>query len=123
VKNVYAAELAGVRRDLQNDKRWKYDELPPVQSLEKLKRDQYLAHKEIAQSSATASAALFPRDREPVPFSLLKILRWCRTAYRLGVERSQQRRELMEMDDRQLRDIGVTRAQAEWQAHKPIWKS
>jgi phosphinothricin acetyltransferase len=35
VKNGYATEIAGVRRDLQDDKRCKYDELPPVQLLEK----------------------------------------------------------------------------------------
>jgi len=28
----------------------------------------------------------------------------------------------MEMDDRQLKDIGVTREQAEREARKPIWK-
>ena len=28
----------------------------------------------------------------------------------------------MEMDDRQLKDIGMTREQAEWEARKPIWK-
>jgi uncharacterized protein YjiS (DUF1127 family) len=123
VKNVYAAELAGVRRDLQNDKRWKYDELPPVQSLEKLKRDQYLAHNEIARASAAGSAGLHPRDRGLTPISLLQILHCFRTAYRLGGERYRQRRQLMEMDDRQLKDIGITREQAEQEARKPIWKS
>jgi uncharacterized protein YjiS (DUF1127 family) len=29
----------------------------------------------------------------------------------------------MEMDDRQLRDIGITRGQAEQEAGKPIWKN
>ncbi len=46
------------------------------------------------------------------------------SAYRacLGRERYRQRRQLMEMDDRQLKDIGVTREQAEQEARKPIWK-
>jgi uncharacterized protein YjiS (DUF1127 family) len=30
--------------------------------------------------------------------------------------------ELMEMEDRQLQDIGITREQAEQEARKPIWK-
>ena len=122
MKNGYATEIAGVRRDLQDDKRCKYDELPPVQLLEKLGRDQNLADNEIAQASATGPAALHPRDRGLTPISLLKILHCFRTAYKLGCERSRQRRQLMEMDDRQLKDIGITREQAEQEAHKPIWK-
>jgi uncharacterized protein YjiS (DUF1127 family) len=45
-----------------------------------------------------------------------------RAAYKLGRERYRQRRQLMEMDDRQLKDIGITRDQAEQEARKPIWK-
>ena len=77
---------------------------------------------EIAQASAAASAGLQPRDRGPRPIPVLKILRWCRTACRLGVERYRQRKQLREMDDRQLKDIGITREQAEQEAGKPIWK-
>ena len=71
---------------------------------------------------ALGSAGLQPRDRGPTPISVLKILRWCGTACRLGVERYWQRRQLREMDDRQLKDIGITREQAEQEAGKPIWK-
>jgi uncharacterized protein YjiS (DUF1127 family) len=71
---------------------------------------------------AKASSGLQPRDRGLTPISLLKILHCFRTAYKLGCERSRQRRQLMEMDDRQLKDIGITREQAEQEAHKPIWK-
>ena len=77
---------------------------------------------EIAQTSESASAGLQPRDRGPTPISVLKILCSCRTACRLGVERYWQRRQLREMDDRQLKDIGITREQAEQEAGKPIWK-
>ena len=52
-----------------------------------------------------------------------KILDWLRATYRLGCERHRQRRELMEMDYRQLKDIGITPEQAEQEARKPIWKS
>ena len=75
---------------------------------------------EIAEASATAD--LQPKDRGPAPISLLKMLHWLGTACRLGRERYRQRRQLMEMDDRQLKDIGVTREQAEQEARKPIWK-
>ena len=77
---------------------------------------------EIAQASAAARSGLHPRDRGPTPISVLKILRWCRTACRLGVERYRQRKQLMEMDYRQLKDIGITPEAAEQEARKPIWK-
>jgi uncharacterized protein YjiS (DUF1127 family) len=37
-------------------------------------------------------------------------------------ERSRQRRALAELDDRLLRDIGVTRTDAEEEANKPCWR-
>ena len=77
---------------------------------------------EIADTSATATADLHPKDREPTCNSLLKILHRLGTAYRLGRERYQQRRQLMEMDDRQLKDIGITRMEAEQEARKPLWE-
>lgn len=36
--------------------------------------------------------------------------------------RASQRRGLLGLDDRLLRDIGVTRAQAEEEARKPFWR-
>jgi len=38
------------------------------------------------------------------------------------LQRSRQRRALAELDDRQLRDIGVTRAQALAEAARPFWR-
>jgi uncharacterized protein YjiS (DUF1127 family) len=37
--------------------------------------------------------------------------------------RRQQRRDLRELDDRQLHDVGITRAQVERESRKPFWKS
>ena len=54
---------------------------------------------------AEASADLASKDRGPMPISLLHRLG---TAYRLICERYRQRRQLLEMDDRQLKDIGIT---------------
>jgi uncharacterized protein YjiS (DUF1127 family) len=32
------------------------------------------------------------------------------------------RRELAEMDDRMLKDLGISRAQAQFEANRPIWR-
>lgn len=40
----------------------------------------------------------------------------------LWQERAQQRRRLMALDDRVLRDIGVSRADAEREYRKPFWR-
>ena len=77
---------------------------------------------ETALASAAASASLHPGDRRATLISLQKILRWGRTACRLGVERYRQRKQLMEMDYRQLKDMGITPEEAEQEARKPIWK-
>src|SRR6266446_10445496 len=77
---------------------------------------------EMANAPAAATADLHSKDRKATPISLLKILHCFKTAYRLGRERYRQRSQLMEMDDRQLKDIGITREQAEREARKPFWK-
>ena len=38
-------------------------------------------------------------------------------------DRARQRRELMELDGRLLKDIGVSRAEAEFEARKPFWRA
>ena len=40
----------------------------------------------------------------------------------VGLDRSRQRRRLGELDDRMLRDIGLTRADAWAEAQKPFWR-
>ena len=62
-----------------------------------------------------------PRNGVPGS-SLLAILHFWRKAFKLACERHRQRKQLLEMDDRQLKDIGITREQAEQEARKPIWK-
>jgi len=37
-------------------------------------------------------------------------------------ERSRQRRTLHRLDDRMLRDIGLSRADVEYEASKPFWR-
>ncbi|MGH6816806.1 MAG: DUF1127 domain-containing protein [Hyphomicrobiaceae bacterium] len=46
-----------------------------------------------------------------------------RALLRTWMERGRQRQALAELDDRLLRDIGVTRAQAEREIAKPSWCS
>lgn len=77
----------------------------------------------IAQTTAAACAALIHRDQGLAPICLPKILHCLRAGYRLAVERYRQRKQLMEMDDRQLKDMGITPEQAEMEARKPIWKA
>ncbi len=42
---------------------------------------------------------------------------------RMWLERSRQRRALAALDDRLLRDVGVTSAQARREAGKPFWSA
>jgi uncharacterized protein YjiS (DUF1127 family) len=77
---------------------------------------------DIAKASTAVSAALLPGDRGSSAISVRNILSWCRTACRLTSERYRQRKQLMEMDYRQLKDIGITPEEAKQEARKPIWK-
>jgi uncharacterized protein YjiS (DUF1127 family) len=38
------------------------------------------------------------------------------------IDRQRQRRELLDLDDHLLNDIGVSRQEAVWEARKPFWK-
>ena len=51
-------------------------------------------------------------------FSLLRTIEWAEGM----VERRRSRLALMEMTDAQLKDIGVSRAQAYGEAIRPFWK-
>ncbi|PTW51364.1 MULTISPECIES: DUF1127 domain-containing protein [Rhodovulum] len=39
----------------------------------------------------------------------------------LGLSAARQRRQLIELDDRQLRDIGLTAEEARAEARRPVW--
>jgi uncharacterized protein YjiS (DUF1127 family) len=62
---------------------------------------------ERAKASAAADSDFHRIDRAPTVGSLLRILHGLGTAYRLGRERYRQRRQLMGMDNRELKDIGI----------------
>ena len=76
---------------------------------------------EIAEASAAARADLHSKEQRRTTISL-KILHRFGAGYRLCLERYRQRQQLLEMDDRQLKDIGITREQAEQEGRKPLWK-
>jgi uncharacterized protein YjiS (DUF1127 family) len=76
----------------------------------------------ISRRSANGSAHLRPGSRESSTDPLLNFFYRLRKAYALAIERSKQRRQLLEMDDRQLKDIGITRIEAEQEARKPFWR-
>ena len=47
----------------------------------------------------------------------------CARAFKTWLERSNQLRALAELDDRMLRDIGVTRSQVQHEIAKPFWSA
>lgn len=52
---------------------------------------------------------------------LVPAARWCRAWLRAAAQRSAGRRALARLDDRLLRDVGMTRDEAEAEAGKPFW--
>jgi uncharacterized protein YjiS (DUF1127 family) len=60
----------------------------------------------------------------PAPFTDWSGVCWWFARRLLRVyDRQQQRRVLMELDERMLADIGITRSQAQAEARKPFWLS
>jgi uncharacterized protein YjiS (DUF1127 family) len=41
----------------------------------------------------------------------------------IWLNRRQGRRDLSELDDRLLADVGISREDAHWEAHKPFWQT
>jgi uncharacterized protein YjiS (DUF1127 family) len=78
---------------------------------------------------ATTSSATSGRARAPAPGgsglyrgASLRLRRSLDTL-RLWRERARGRQQLRTFDDHLLRDIGITRLQAEAEAHKPFWRA
>ena len=67
-----------------------------------------------------------PADRKPDPRRLLAALAHVgvglAATWRTWQLRSRQRRELREIGDEVLRDVGISRAQANFVANKPFWR-
>jgi uncharacterized protein YjiS (DUF1127 family) len=66
--------------------------------------------------------AVDARSRQ-APVRAPRWLRRARDTIRLWQERSDGRQQLLRLDDHVLRDIGITRLQAETEANKPFWRA
>jgi uncharacterized protein YjiS (DUF1127 family) len=67
------------------------------------------------------SYAPWPRGRAPQRTAIHPVAAaW--TMIALWIERTRQRDALAGLDDRQLRDIGITRAEAARECEKPFWR-
>lgn len=67
-------------------------------------------------------AALLSRGRG-APWRRGRPLRRAVDTLRLWQERVRRRQQLRTFDDHLLRDIGISRLQAEAEAHKPFWRA
>ena len=61
--------------------------------------------------------------RQGTPWRTASPWRLALDTVRLWQQRAQGRRQLRTFDDHLLRDIGITRLQAEAEAHKPFWRA
>lgn len=75
---------------------------------------EYIERHELPQASFAPTAAI-ARPSDMVSRMLSTLDLW--------YQRARQRRQLGLLDDRQLRDIGIDRAEARVEAGKPFWQS
>jgi uncharacterized protein YjiS (DUF1127 family) len=73
-------------------------------------------------STTSFSAESFVPAREPSRATgFTSIIRWIAIAKQMYLLRH-QRQALLQLEDHQLADIGLSRKQAEQEARKPFWK-
>jgi uncharacterized protein YjiS (DUF1127 family) len=74
----------------------------------------------------SCGSATYPRSAPPkitvATVRLPSLFGWAQVLRRMH-DRWQQRQALLDLDDRLLLDIGITREQAEREASKPFWMS
>jgi uncharacterized protein YjiS (DUF1127 family) len=66
---------------------------------------------------AIAVPRQLPRTRAPLAV-LCRFARWCLLCH----ARAEQRRRLAELDERMLKDVGITPAEAALESAKPWWR-
>jgi uncharacterized protein YjiS (DUF1127 family) len=71
-------------------------------------------HASTPARGARTAPALWPAIRPWAAAALDRLLGWH--------ELARQRRALLALDDRMLKDIGITRADAEREASRPFWR-
>ncbi len=71
-------------------------------------------------STFTLTTQTFRRQAEgSLPISMAEVLALVGSWY----QRARQRRQLAELSDRQLADIGISRAEARAEAQRPFWQA
>jgi uncharacterized protein YjiS (DUF1127 family) len=71
---------------------------------------------------ALTSLARLPRQLALAPSGLPDFFRRVLSLVRLWRERARTRRQLCQLDEYELHDIGLTRSAAQWEAAKPFWR-
>jgi uncharacterized protein YjiS (DUF1127 family) len=72
------------------------------------------AHASIPARDARIAPALWRAARSWAASALIRLMRWHETA--------RERRALLALSDHMLKDIGITRAEAEREAARPFWQ-
>jgi uncharacterized protein YjiS (DUF1127 family) len=70
----------------------------------------------------TASARALFGGREPLAPRTTRALEKVVETIFTWIERSRMRRRLLALDDRMLRDVGISRAEVHGEAQKPFWR-
>jgi uncharacterized protein YjiS (DUF1127 family) len=65
---------------------------------------------------------LRPTEPQRALFAVHEALRKVVGTIFIWTQRAQMRRRLLTLDDRMLRDVGITRAQVHGEAEKPFWR-
>jgi uncharacterized protein YjiS (DUF1127 family) len=85
-----------------------------------------MTHTDCTHTISPGRPASRSSDLSPLAWLWLRWLARCLAraieAVAIWLDRSRQRRRLGELDDRMLRDIGLTRADAWVEAEKPFWR-
>ncbi|MGQ9369649.1 DUF1127 domain-containing protein [Azospirillum sp. ST 5-10] len=76
---------------------------------------------EAARTTGT-SPSLFPATVRVLGAVVTRPLLWALDAFLAANERWRQRQALLRLDDHLLKDIGITRADAEGEADKSFWR-
>ena len=75
-----------------------------------------------AARPSTSTPVTFPKALRAVAGTPVRVLLKMLDAYLAGAEVSRQRRALLALSDDMLKDIGISRAQADLEGSKPFWR-
>jgi uncharacterized protein YjiS (DUF1127 family) len=75
-----------------------------------------------AARTQTSAPVTFPKTLRTVAGTPVRVLLKMLDAYLAWAEVSRQRRALLALSDNMLKDIGISRAQADIEGSKPFWR-